>query len=146
MADLDRSTGYAGDISVTDAWEMLSREPRAQLVDVRTAAEWTYVGLPDLPGAGRKTHCVEWQKFPGGVPNPAFTAEAAAALGPDKDIPALFLCRSGVRSRAAAIAMTEAGYTKAFNIAGGFEGDLDRERHRSKTNGWKASGLPWGQT
>jgi len=58
----------------------------------------------------------------------------------------LFLCRSGVRSRAAAIAMTAAGYSRAYNIAQGFEGDPDAERHRGNKNGWKASGLPWKQT
>jgi rhodanese-related sulfurtransferase len=58
----------------------------------------------------------------------------------------MFLCRSGVRSRAAAIAMTRAGFSRAYNIAGGFEGDLDGERHRGAANGWKAAGLPWKQT
>jgi rhodanese-related sulfurtransferase len=51
-----------------------------------------------------------------------------------------------VRSRAAAVAMTGAGYSRAYNIAGGFEGDPDAERHRGNRNGWKASGLPWKQT
>jgi rhodanese-related sulfurtransferase len=141
------TTDYAGDISVADAWEMLKSDPAAQLVDVRTAAEWNYVGLPDLSSLGRKTLAVEWQSFPSGTPNAAFVGEAAQALGattPDSAV--LFLCRSGVRSRAAAIAMTRAGFTRAYNIAGGFEGDLNGERHRGKSNGWKAAGLPWKQT
>lgn len=146
MAGHDQSPGYAGDVSVTEAWDVLLREPIAQLVDVRTAAEWSFVGLPDLSGIGRRVHCIEWQSFPGGGPNTHFTAEVAGALGADKDTPLLFLCRSGARSRAAAIAMTSMGYTKAFNIAGGFEGDLDGARHRGQSNGWKASGLPWVQS
>jgi rhodanese-related sulfurtransferase len=140
-------SNYAGDISVSDAWDLLQAEPAAQLVDVRTQAEWNYVGLPDVSSLGRKVHMVEWQHFPAGTPNPAFVGETAQTLGAiGRDTPLLFLCRSGVRSRAAAIAMTAAGFTRAYNIAGGFEGDLDGQRHRGATNGWKAAGLPWKQT
>lgn len=139
-------SGYAGDVSVTEAWAALRQDPRAQLVDVRTAAEWTFVGTPDLAEVGRRVHCIEWVKFPAMDSNTAFVAEVRAALGSEQDIAIYFLCRSGARSRAAAIAMTAAGYTKAFNIAGGFEGDLDALRHRGKNNGWKAQGLPWVQT
>lgn len=140
------SSGYAGDVSVTEAWGALQSDPQAQLVDVRTAAEWSFVGLPDLSQLERRVHCIEWVTFPSMGPNPRFGVEARTALGPDQNVAVYFLCRSGARSRAAAIAMTAAGYTKCFNIAGGFEGDLDAERHRGKNNGWKAAGLPWGQT
>lgn len=129
-----------------EAWTALRETPKAQLVDCRTGAERCFVGLPDLSAIGRAVHCIEWLTFPGMGPNPGFTAEADAALGPDKSIAVYFLCRSGARSRAAAAAMTAAGYTNCFNIAGGFEGDLDPERHRGKLNGWKAAGLPWIQT
>lgn len=134
---------YAGDITATEAWEQL--QAGAQLVDVRTQAEWNFVGLPDLTALGRRVHCVEWQSFPSGAPNAGFAAQAGQALGPDKDQPVLLLCRSGARSRAAAIALTAAGYSKAFNVAGGFEGDIDGQGHRGNINGWKASGLPWRQ-
>lgn len=146
MVAYDHSRGYAGDVSVAEAWDLLSREADAQLVDVRTSAEWNFVGLPDLATLGRTVHRIEWQMFPSGTQNPDFAAQAAAALGADKDVPVFFLCRSGARSRAAAMAMTAAGYTKAFNIAGGFEGDLDEARHRGTSNGWKAAGLPWTQS
>jgi len=139
-------SSYAGDVSVTEAWAALQADPQAQLVDVRTAAEWAFVGLPDPTALGRRVHCIEWVTFPAMDPNTAFVSEARAALGPDQDIAVYFLCRSGARSRAAAMAMTAAGYTKSFNIAGGFEGDLDAERHRGKNNGWKAASLPWVQT
>jgi rhodanese-related sulfurtransferase len=138
-------SNYAGDVSVTEAWAAL-QEPHAQLVDVRTAAEWSFVGLPDLSAVNHRVHCIEWAGFPAMNPNTNFVAEVRAALGSDQDIAVYFLCRSGVRSRAAAIAMTEAGYRHCFNIAGGFEGDLDGERHRGKNNGWKAAGLPWTQS
>jgi rhodanese-related sulfurtransferase len=137
------SLDYAGDISVQDAWDRL--KTGARLVDVRTVAEWNFVGLPDLSGLGAETHCVEWQSFPSGAPNPGFVAQVESALGPDKAAPVLLLCRSGARSRAAAIALTRAGFAQAFNIAGGFEGDIDGQGHRGNRNGWKAEGLPWRQ-
>jgi rhodanese-related sulfurtransferase len=141
---LSPSPDYAGDVSAAEAWDKLKDNPDAQLVDVRTVAEWNFVGLPDLSGLGRDVHCVEWQQFPTGAPNPDFVAEAAGNL-PDKSAPVLLLCRSGARSRAAAIALTRAGYAQAFNVAGGFEGDVDQEGHRGHRNGWKAAGLPWRQ-
>lgn len=139
------SPDYAGDISAAEAWQQLQSDPKAQLVDVRTMAEWNFVGLPDLGAVGRKVHCVEWQSFPTGAQNPAFVAEASAALGADMSAPVLLICRSGARSRAAAIALTRAGFEKAFNVAGGFEGDTDGEGHRGNINGWKAANLPWRQ-
>jgi rhodanese-related sulfurtransferase len=140
------SAEYAGDLSVQDAWALLQSDPAAQLVDVRTAAEWMFVGLPDLSGVGRAVHCIEWQAFPTMAANPAFVAETRRTTGGKTDAPVLFLCRSGGRSRAAATAMAEAGYTRAYNIAGGFEGDLDASRHRGQASGWKAAGLPWKQS
>lgn len=135
---------YAGDITAADAWERLQADPKAQLVDVRTMAEWNFVGLPDLSSLGRQVHCIEWQAFPTGARNPGFVSEAAQVLG-DRNAPVLLLCRSGARSRAAAIALTEAGFAQAFNIAGGFEGDHDGEGHRGNRSGWKAENLPWRQ-
>ncbi|MBA2588681.1 MAG: rhodanese-like domain-containing protein [Alphaproteobacteria bacterium] len=138
------SSSYAGDVSASEAWERLQAEPKAQLVDVRTMAEWNFVGLPDLSPLGRQVHCIEWQAFPTGARNPGFVIEAGQVLA-DPSAPVMLLCRSGARSRAAAIALTEAGFTQAFNIAGGFEGDADDEGHRGNTNGWKAENLPWRQ-
>lgn len=146
MTTNSSSDNYAGDISPAEAWALLEKDPKARLVDVRTTAEWNYVGVPDLAKVGRDTVLVEWQAFPTMKVNPAFVAETERAAATQKDAPMLFLCRSGVRSRAAAIAMTAAGYSRAYNIAGGFEGDPDGEHHRGKKNGWKASGLPWKQT
>lgn len=139
---------YAGDIAPSQAWERLQADPKAQLIDVRTMAEWSFVGLPDLSELGRRTHCIEWQVFPDMAVNAHFAAEAAQAVAKAGAGPAdtvLLLCRSGARSRAAAIALTAAGFASAFNIAGGFEGDPDGQRHRGNVNGWKAEGLPWRQ-
>jgi rhodanese-related sulfurtransferase len=146
---VNSESDYAGDIDCRSAWGILSADPKAQMVDVRTRAEWTFVGTPDLSGQGRHLLTVEWQSYPSMAVNPAFTAQVADGLageGADKDCPVLFLCRSGSRSRFAAIALTRAGYTEAYNISDGFEGDPDAQHHRGTRNGWKASGLPWRQS
>jgi rhodanese-related sulfurtransferase len=140
---------YAGDLEVEEAWALLKDRPDAQLLDVRSAAEWTYVGLPDLAPVNKSPLLVELQSFPGMAPNPRFVEMAQAALGKagaSQQSPVLCLCRSGARSRQAAIALTEAGYKAAYNIASGFEGDADEKRHRGRRNGWKKAGLPWVQS
>jgi rhodanese-related sulfurtransferase len=142
------TTDYAGDIDVQDAWALLASDPKAQLIDVRTTAEWNFVGLPDLSGVARRVHCIEWQSFPSMAVNPGFAEAAAATLreaGAGAGTPVLLLCRSGARSRAAAIALTRNGFTRAYNVAGGFEGDPDPSGHRGHINGWKAADLPWRQ-
>lgn len=136
--------GYAGDVSPREAWDILEKDSNAVLVDCRTMPEWKFVGIPDLSGLGRRPVLVEWNRFPDGVQNAAFVDQVQQDAG-DPGRALLFLCRSGARSRAAAIAMTAAGHGPCYNIAGGFEGDHDAERHRGRTNGWKVSGLPWMQ-
>jgi rhodanese-related sulfurtransferase len=136
---------YAGDLSPVQAYQLLSDDPDAVLVDVRTRAEWSYVGVPDLSGPDRRVVCVEWVSFPDGVRNPQFLAElAAAGIGPKT--PVTFLCRSGVRSVAAAELATAEGFARAYNIAEGFEGPVDGAGHRGSVGGWKAAGLPWRQS
>lgn len=139
------NAGYAGDVGVADAMKALSEDPKAVLVDVRSQPEWTFVGLPDLNAIGKRAVCVEWQSFPGMTANPSFASQLAAAV-PERSAAVYFLCRSGARSRAAAITATQAGYGRAYNIAGGFEGDLDERGHRGSRTGWKAAGLPWRQS
>jgi len=135
---------YAGDLKPTEAWKLLTENRGAQLVDVRTRPEWMFVGLPDLTSLGRRPVLQSWQVFPGMEIDANFTAELTDQLA-DKEAPLLFICRSGGRSRAAAQAMTAAGYRHCYNVAEGFEGNPDAERHRGKTGGWKAAGLPWVQ-
>jgi rhodanese-related sulfurtransferase len=143
--EVSPAADYAGDVAPTTAWKILSERKDAVLIDVRTRAEWTYVGLPDLEKLAKKPALIEWQVFPSMQPNPEFVAALAGAL-PDKETPLLFLCRSGARSAAAAKAMTAAGYSTCFNVADGFEGPLDAEAKRGAAGGWKAAGLPWRQT
>ena len=135
---------YSGDLTARESWELLQRDAKATLVDVRSQAEWEFVGVPDLQSVGRSVVLVPWQIYPGMRPNPEFAAQLRAA-GVTNDGPVIFLCRSGARSKAAAIAMTAQGYSRCYNLAGGFEGPHDGARHRGTVDGWKATGLPWMQ-
>lgn len=146
---VQNSAGYAGDVSVEEAWEALSSSPAATLIDVRTQAEWTYVGVPSLEAIGKEPVLIEWQSYPSGMRDPAFVSRLAAQLaelGVTKDAPLYFVCRSGARSRSAAMAMAAAGFTQCFNIGPGFEGPLDQDGHRNALSGWRMSGLPWTQS
>ena len=135
---------YAGDISPADAWAQLKDDPDAVLVDVRTEAEWNYVGAPNLDSIGKETVFAAWVNSPGNTPNGSFLEEVkAAGITPDQTV--LCLCRSGQRSIAAAVALTEQGYGKAYNILEGFEGDKDANGRRGAVGGWKMHGLPWAQ-
>ena len=134
---------YAGDVTPEQAWTALHDEPAAVLVDVRTRAEWSYVGLPDLDAIGKQPVLIEWQTYPAGAVNERFTEQLEAA-GVAKDAPVYFLCRSGARSVSAATAATQQGWSRSHNILDGFEGPHDDARHRTVA-GWKVAGLPWVQ-
>lgn len=134
---------YAGDVSPQEAYDALAADEDAVLVDVRTRAEWTYVGLPDLSAVRKRVVCVEWQRDSDGAVNGDFVDELQDAGLPD-GAPIYFLCRSGARSAAAAEAATAAGLGPAYNVAEGFEGPHDEHGHRT-VSGWKNVGLPWRQ-
>lgn len=141
--------GYAGDVSVQAAWAGLASAPDAVLIDVRTEAEWTYVGVPDLTELGKSPVLVSWNVFPGGDIIPGFAERLTTELAPrgtGSEALLYFICRSGSRSRHAAIAATAAGYQNCFNLGCGFEGNLGPDRHRATAGSWKAEGLPWTQT
>lgn len=140
---------YKGDVPSDGAWRGLAEDPQAVLVDVRSRAEWTFVGVPDLSAVGKEPLLLEWQRYPGMAVNEDFVGELTQALkasGAGEDTPIYFLCRSGGRSAAAAAAMTAAGFGNCINISDGFEGGMDGSRHRGTVGGWKATGLPWVQT
>ncbi len=134
---------YAGDVTPQQTYAALRDDPSALLVDVRTRAEWTYVGLPDLTGLGRQVLTIEWQSFPDGARNHGFLDRLTEA-GATEGRPVYFLCRSGVRSAAAAELATAQGLGPAYNVSDGFEGPHDEHGHRAVA-GWKADGLPWRQ-
>ena len=129
------ATGYEGDISPELAYEWM-QSGQVCLVDVRTDAEREWVGF--VPGAA----ALAWKQWPGMSMNPDFDAGVIAMATEGK--PLAFLCRSGVRSIAAAKRATELGL-KAFNILEGFEGDPNGQAHRGQKGGWRFRGLPWRQ-
>ena len=135
----------------SEAWGILRDDQNSVLVDVRSAAEWGFVGVPDVSELGKSVLLVEWAQFPGMVPNPDFVGDLKEKLGRSAPSQLLFLCRSGVRSLSAANAVARA-YGEdglpilCINVAEGFEGDLDVLKHRGMLSGWKARGLAWRQS
>jgi rhodanese-related sulfurtransferase len=104
--------------------------------------------LPDLGSLSKRPILVEWQTFPDSREDPQFVGRLDAALtgaSVEKSSEVFFICRSGSRSLRAAEAMTAVGYHSCRNVADGFEGPLDNDRHRGRIGGWKAAGLPWSQ-
>lgn len=141
-------------ISPQACWEKLQEDALSVLIDVRTQAEWTYVGVPDLSSLSKELICVEWmQLMPVQALNKNFVdvvEHYAVQAGQNKEQAAkrnqlYFLCRSGQRSLKAAELMSANGWVQCFNVEKGFEGDLDKARQRGKASGWKAAGLPWIQ-
>lgn len=139
---------HIDDVPVEEVWARLSKDAGAVLIDVRTRAEWTFVGLPDLSEIGKRVLTVEWQANPESAAEVGFTERLTKALdaaSATKDNELFFICRSGARSRMAAEAMARVGYRRCRNVADGFEGPLDADRHRGRVAGWKAAGLAWVQ-
>ncbi|MDE2418000.1 MAG: MBL fold metallo-hydrolase [Burkholderiales bacterium] len=129
------AAGYAGDVSAALAYAWW-QAGEAVLVDVRTDAEREWVGF--IPGAV----AIAWKQWPGMAMNPAFDTAIQAAVPAGEKV--VLLCRSGVRSIAAAKRATELGL-QAYNILEGFEGDPDAHAHRGNKGGWRMRGLPWRQ-
>ena len=127
--------GYAGDVAPQLAFDWWQAGD-AVLVDVRSDAEREWVGF--IPGAV----AVAWKQWPGMAMNASFDDALRAAVPAGKK--ALLLCRSGVRSIAAAKRATELGID-AYNILEGFEGNPDALAHRGSNGGWRHRGLPWRQ-
>jgi len=127
---------YAGALLPAEAHALMKEG--AKLVDVRTVAELHFVG--SVPGS----EAIEWNTYPEGQRNPAFLEELGQVVR--KDEPVMFLCRSGVRSHSAAIAASQAGWSEAYNVLEGFEGDKDAAGHRNVAGGWRKAGLPWVQS
>lgn len=129
---------YAGAVTPAEAHTLI-QQARARLVDVRTNAERDWVGRVAIPD---ELHAaVQWNTYPGGLPNPDFVKQLEQTANKDEVL--LFLCRSGVRSRHAAKLATESGYRNCFDILEGFEGDKDEQGHRKTVAGWCKAGLPW---
>lgn len=131
-------------ITPKQAYQILLEDPSAQLIDVRTDAEWAFVGLPDLSEASKQTVLIPWQNFPAMAVNDKFLAQLQAS-GAKPGNQLLFICRSGARSASAAMAAEAAGFGPTYNVSDGFEGPVDPHGHRGALAGWKADRLPWRQ-
>ena len=139
------------DVNPTDTWTGLAEKPDSILVDVRTNAEWSFVGIPDLSSVNKQAILIEWSQFPTMTKNKDFASNLMDKLNGSAPSDVYFLCRSGVRSLAAAALMIETfaaqGWSvNCINVTEGFEGDLDTEGHRGNLNGWRARGLAWRQS
>jgi len=129
---------YAGALLPAEAHALMQQVSSSKLVDVRTQAEWDYVGhVPE-------SVLIEWNTYPTGQRNPAFLAQLQTQVA-RSDAPVMFMCRSGARSHHAAQAATQAGYSNSYNVLEGFEGDKDANGHRNTVGGWRVAGLPWVQ-
>lgn len=129
---------YEGALLPVEAYEIMQSAPGAALVDVRSRAEWDWVGR--IPGAVE----IEWMTYPGMRFNEGFMAALEQQV--DREALVLFICRSGARSHSAAMAATLAGYRDSYNVLQGFEGDKNSQGHRNSHEGWRAAGLPWMQS
>jgi rhodanese-related sulfurtransferase len=137
QAAKERGLAYAGGVEPRQAWGLVS-SGAATLLDVRSAEERKFVGhVPD-------SQHVAWATGTALTRNPRFVREVEAKFK-DKNAVLLLLCRSGRRSAAAAEALSKAGFSNAFNVLEGFEGEIDARQHRGVENGWRFRGLPWVQ-
>lgn len=146
-----QSKSIVDELTPPEALAALAANHDSALVDVRTRAEWTFTGMPDLSAFGKDVLAVEWVSFPSMAPNPRFYDEVLTTAGGSLPDRLLFICRSGARSMAAARAVSAESAARGrpihcTNVAEGFEGDLDSRHHRGARNGWKVHGLPWRQT
>jgi rhodanese-related sulfurtransferase len=137
-------------INAQKAFELLANDKNSVLIDVRTFEEFNFVGFPDSRAFDNRIVFLPWQTFPRMDENPEFAAELEDSLKKkfgDKfyDTKLIFICRTGVRSNQAGNYAVNLGYKNCHNLISGFEGDLNKEEQRGKTNGWKASNLPWRQ-
>ena len=128
---------YQGALLPQEAYYLMHHLPAAVLVDVRSAAEWQFVGM--VPDA----LCIEWRTFPGMQLNPQFVSALQKQVSPDATL--MLMCRSGARSDEAARAALDAGFHAVYNVLEGFEGEKDGMSQRGHVNGWKKHGLPWVQ-
>ena len=126
------------------AVERLQNNPQTLFVDVRSKAEYKYVGYPE------NSILIPWIDDPDWEPNPkAFSDLVMQELDSRKNLlntEIILICRSGYRSNEALKCLENKGFTQVSHVASGFEGDLDENDHRGNLNGWRHDGMPWSQS
>ncbi len=136
---------FAGNVTPKEAWFLLQEDDHSVLCDVRTSAEWNFVGVPDLSTLNKEPILLSWQIFPGMEINSDFINDFEKIVIDYSNI-VVFICRSGSRSASAAEYCTAKGYANCFNLLGGFEGPPNMDNHRGNRAGWKNQALPWVQS
>jgi len=132
----DLNLPYAGALTPSEAYQVLQLTQNAKLVDVRTRAELELVGRVPLAAH------IEWAFYPGMVANPDFAAQIKTQLDPE--VLTIFMCRTGGRSHNAAVLAAQLGFSEAYNMLEGFEGEATPDhKQRCNLNGWKVADLPW---
>ena len=134
------------DITPKDAYDLISHDPRAILIDIRSSMEYLFVGHP--VGA---VH-VPWIDEPDWEVNPHFAAEVrklilggAVCDTEEGCAPIILICRSGKRSQEAGKLLLSEGLVNIYHIDEGFEGELNEYHQRSSVGGWRFHRLPWEQ-
>jgi len=133
------------EVSPQQALDILNKDSRALLVDIRSSMEYLFVGHPS--GA---VH-VPWIDEPDWLVNPDFVKEIRQLLlggvcdHTDGGPPVILICRSGKRSKEAGLVLLNAGIQNVYHIDEGFEGELNEHHQRSSSGGWRFRGLPWEQ-
>jgi len=126
------------------AVERLQNNPQALFVDVRSKAEYKYVGYPE------NSILIPWIDDPDWEPNPETFSDAVMQELDGRenlsDTEIILICRSGFRSNEALKCLENKGFTQVSHVASGFEGDLDENDHRGNLNGWRHDGMPWSQS
>lgn len=132
---VENSLPYTGAMTPREAFDVLQANSQVLLVDVRTQAELELVGR--IPNALN----IEWAFYPGMVKNQDFAKQLAEKV--DKNLMVIFMCRTGGRSHNAATVAQQLGFSNAYNMLEGFEGEANELKQRTTINGWKHAGLPW---
>ena len=126
------------------AVERLQSNSQALFVDVRSKAEYKYVGFPE------NSILIPWIDDPDWEPNPeVFSDLVMQELDGRENLlntEIILICRSGFRSNEALKCLENKGFTQVSHVASGFEGDLDENDHRGNLNGWRHDGMPWSQS
>ena len=137
---------HPGSLSPQQAWQMMEKDPRTTLIDIRSTMEYLFVGHP------RGAVHIPWIDEPDWTVDPHFVRRVRelmlGGLVCDEDegcAQIILICRSGKRSKEAGKALLESGLRSVYHVDEGFEGDLDEDHHRSTTGGWRFHDLPWEQ-
>ena len=136
-------TGEVKTVTPVEAWDMMKGNQRVVMIDVRSSMEYLFVGH-----ARGRVH-VPWIDAPSWTVNPNFVTEVRKVMlggigigEHTDDAPVLLICRSGKRSLEAGKLLMKNGFTGVYNVAEGFEGELDEQHRRSTLGGWRYHGLP----